>query len=333
MTNRTLNIILTFVFIVAAMLFQTACKTKAPSDLSKESIIPRPVSITATGEYFCLNEKSGIFIQDGSEELKQVAEYLAEGLKPATGFDIEVKTDGVTPGRGSIYLTLTEADTIPGDEGYVLTITKKLITLSARKPAGLFRGIQTIRQLLPAAVEPDAKQEKTLEIATGTIFDYPVYGYRGAMLDVARHFFGVDDVKRFIDLIAAYKMNALHLHLSDDQGWRIEIKSWPNLALHGGSTEVGGGEGGYFTQEQYSEIVKYADTRHIIAVPEIDMPGHTNAALASYAGLNCNGKATELYTGTEVGLALYAQRKRSHINLLTMLSGNWQPLQQVLIFI
>jgi len=123
------------------------------------------------------------------------------------------------------------------------------------------------------------------------------------MLDVARHFFTVDEVKRYIDLIALYKFNRLHLHLADDQGWRIEIKSWPNLTTHGGSTEVGGGPGGFFTQAQYSDIVAYARERFITIVPEIDMPGHTNAALASYAELNCDGKARDLYTGIEVGFS------------------------------
>jgi hexosaminidase len=148
-----------------------------------------------------------------------------------------------------------------------------------------------------------ANGEGDIRIPAGFISDFPEYGYRGAMLDVSRHFFGVEDVKRFIDFIAMYKMNALHLHLSDDQGWRIEIKSWPKLTEIGGSTEVGGGEGGFFTQEDYSELVNYAQDRHIIIVPEIDMPGHTNAALASYPELNCNGKATELYTGIEVGFS------------------------------
>jgi len=113
----------------------------------------------------------------------------------------------------------------------------------------------------------------------------------------------VEDVKRYIDLLAAYKINQLHLHLADDQGWRIEIKSWPNLTLHGGSTEVGGGEGGFYTQEQYKEIVDHARERFITIIPEIDMPGHTNAALASYAELNCDGKARDLYSGTEVGFS------------------------------
>jgi hexosaminidase len=146
-------------------------------------------------------------------------------------------------------------------------------------------------------------QEGPWAIATGTITDFPAYSYRSSMLDVSRHFFGVDDVKRYIDFLAYYKMSALHLHLSDDQGWRIEIKSWPNLTAHGSTTQVGGGKGGFYTQDQYTDIVNYAKERYITIVPEIDMPGHTNAALASYAELNCSGKATELYTGTEVGFS------------------------------
>jgi hexosaminidase len=125
------------------------------------------------------------------------------------------------------------------------------------------------------------------------------------MLDVARHFFSVEDVKRYIDFLAYYKMNTLHLHLSDDQGWRIEIKKWPRLTEYGSSTQVGGGKGGFYTQEQYKELVQYAADRFITIIPEIDMPGHTNAALASYPELNCNEKDKEpkLYTGIEVGFS------------------------------
>jgi hexosaminidase len=138
---------------------------------------------------------------------------------------------------------------------------------------------------------------------TGVIRDYPRFAWRGAMLDVARHFFSVADVERYLDLMAYYKLNRLHLHLADDQGWRLEIASWPNLTTIGGSTEVGGGPGGYYTQADYAEIVAYAQARYIVIVPEIDMPGHTNAALASYPELNCDGQARELYTGTNVGFS------------------------------
>ena len=123
------------------------------------------------------------------------------------------------------------------------------------------------------------------------------------MLDVARHFLTVDEVKRYIDLMTLHKLNRLHLHLSDDQGWRIDIRSWPDLATHGGSSEVGGGTGGFYSQDQYAAIVRYAAERFITIVPEIDMPGHTNAALASYAELNCDNVARPLYTGIEVGFS------------------------------
>ena len=304
MTNKKQNIAITVLINLFLLAGQIPASAKTVSNLSKESIIPKPVSITSTGGYFTLKANTDIYIQGDSEELKQIGRYLAERLTPATGFEIEVKTT-VKPPKSGICLTLTGADAKDGKEGYELVITKKMLKLSANDPAGLFRGIQTIRQILPAKIELTTRQEGPWQIATGTITDYPDYSYRGAMLDVSRHFFGVDDIKRFIDLISYYKMNALHLGLSNDQGWRIEIKSWPNLATHGGSTQVGGGRGGYYTQEQYSDIVKYAKDRYIIIVPEIDMPGHTNAALASYAELNCDGKATELYTGTKVGFSTF----------------------------
>jgi hexosaminidase len=290
------------------LLFLLSCKEKIPSDLSRESIIPKPVAITATGDYFTLKPGTVIYIQDGSDELKQTGQYLAERLKPATGFKFDVKPVIKAPARG-IYLTLKKDQTVSGDESYKLDITSKLLKLSANSPEGIIRGIQTIRQILPAKIELSTIQEGPWKIATGNITDKPEYIYRGAMLDVARHFFGINDIKRYINLVSYYKMNVLHLHLSDDQGWRIEIKSWPNLALHGGSTQVDGGPGGYYTQEQYSDIVKYAQDNYITIVPEIDMPGHTNAALASYAELNCDGKEKELYTGTEVGFSTLCAKK------------------------
>ena len=144
---------------------------------------------------------------------------------------------------------------------------------------------------------------RKLWIPAGHIADVPRFQWRGMMLDVSRHFLGPDDVKRFIDLMALYKMNRLHLHLADDQGWRIEILSRPNLALVGGSTKVGGGPGGYYTQAEYKDLVAYAASRFIMIIPEIDMPAHTNAALASYPELNCDNVAPPLYTGAHVGFS------------------------------
>lgn len=292
--------------VMTVIILNPSCK---PSDLTKENLIPKPVSVTATGSSFDLTDQTNIFVQGESAEILQIGQYLADKLNPSTGLAIEVKSNMENPSSGSIVLSISGNDTELGEEGYELTITDKQVTLAANKPAGLFRGIQTIRQLLPAKVEMSTKQKGPWKLATGTIRDYPVYSYRGSMLDVARHFFTVDEVKTLIDQLAFYKLNVLHLHLSDDQGWRIEIKSWPNLTAHGGKTEVGGGEGGFYTQEQYSDIVKYAQDRYITIIPEIDMPGHTNAALASYAELNCDGKATELYTGREVGFSTLCTSK------------------------
>jgi hexosaminidase len=290
-------------------LFSFSCNSYGPSDLAKESLIPIPVSITNAPGWFVLPSSASIYINNNSEELLRCGNFLAEKLKPSTGFKLDVKTSDNPGGSGNIFLVVQGNDPKLGEEGYELIITKKQVKLTANKPAGIFRGIQTIRQLLPPNIEVDKKQEGPWKIAAGTIIDYPDYSYRGAMLDVARHFFKAEDVKRYIDYLAYFKMNALHLHLSDDQGWRIEIKSWPNLTTHGGSTEVGGGEGGFYTQEQYSEIVKYAADRYIMVIPEIDMPGHTNAALSSYAELNIKGKSPELYTGTEVGFSTIDTRK------------------------
>lgn len=308
MTIKKLNHTITVLVTVFMLVLQSSCTAKVPSDLSKESIIPKPVSVTSTGEYLKLKSSTKIYVQGESEVIEKIGLYLAEKLKPSTGFEFEVLSSAKAPQAG-IYLSLTGTDTQSGDESYELNITKKLLILSAKTPAGLFRGVQTIRQLLPAKIELATKQEGPWQIATGTITDFPDYSYRGAMLDVSRHFFSATDVKRYVDLISYYKMNYLHLHLSDDQGWRIEIKSWPNLTVHGGSTQVGGGKGGFYTQEEYSDIVKYAQDRYITIVPEIDMPGHTNAALASYAELNCDGKATELYTGTKVGFSTFCTSK------------------------
>ena len=232
--------------------------------------------------------------------------------------------------KQAILLTTAGADVSLGDEGYELTISEGGIKLLANKPAGLFMGIQTIRLLLPETIELASKQETNWEIATGVVRDYPIYSWRGSMLDMARHFLTIDDVKRYIDLISIYKINVLHLHLSDDQGWRIEIKSWPNLALIGGKTQVGGEGGGYYTQEQYADIIAYAKARYITIVPEIDLPGHTNAALASYGELNAGiivpkegaiavdvqgdlgkDKPTKLYSGREVGFSTLSLKKPS----------------------
>lgn len=285
-----------------------SCNQSPQTELTKEPLIPYPATVNSAKGSFELSEKTKIFVQAASKEVQHVGQSLSELLSPATGFTFEVEETDAVPEQG-IYIGLSEDLNNFGDEGYELIIGKDLITIRAYKPAGLFYGVQTLRQLLPVEIENNTPQKKSWTIPAGTITDYPRFGFRGSMLDVSRHFFGKEDIKKYIDHLAALKMNVLHLHLSDDQGWRIEIKSWPKLTEVGGITAVDGDEGGFYTQDDYAELVKYAKDRFITIIPEIDMPGHTNAALASYAELNCDGKKRELYTGTEVGFSTFCTRK------------------------
>jgi hexosaminidase len=275
------------------------------------AIIPAPRAIELTrGPEFVVTPSTAIFIPSGDERVERIAKHLADLIGIAAGPE-PPRVVGSDPGIHGIHLRLENA-TWAGDEGYELTITPEQVTITASQPAGLFYGVQTFRQLLPPFIEYDAiraEKGRIVRAPAARITDAPRFAWRGAMLDVARHFMTVDEVKRYLDLLALYKFNRLHLHLADDQGWRIEIKSWPNLTTHGGSTEVGGGAGGFYTQHQYADVVAYANDRFITIVPEIDMPGHTNAALASYAELNCDGKARPLYTGIEVGFSAFCVEK------------------------
>ena len=278
-------------------------ETPQPPAPSMEEVIPRPASVEADGGTFDLTAQTVIYVEPETDETKAIGQYLADKINPSTGYNIQVRAAAGTPGKGNIFLSLSGADPSLGEEGYELVVTPELVKVTANQPAGLFYGIQTIRQLLPPAIDSSSVQPGPWTMGTGTIKDHPRYAWRGAMLDVARHFFSVKDVTHYIDLLAYYKFNRLHLHLTDDQGWRIQINSWPNLTLYGGSLEVGGTLGGYFSQDDYAYIAAYAKNRYITIVPEIDMPGHTISALASYAELNCNGIAPNLFTGIEVGFS------------------------------
>ncbi|MEU8968580.1 beta-N-acetylhexosaminidase [Streptomyces monashensis] len=268
-----------------------------------DRVIPAPASVQPGGTPYRLARGTSVRV-DATPEVRRIGAYLAGILRPSTGYRLPL-TESAAAG---IRLHLAKGDY--GAEGYRLHSGADGVTLTASAPAGLFHGVQTLRQLLPAAVEKRTVQPGPWQIAGGTVTDRPRYSYRGAMLDVSRHFFTVAQVEHYIDELALYKVNELHLHLSDDQGWRIAIDSWPRLAPYGGSTEVGGGKGGYYTKAEYREIVRYAASRYLEVVPEIDMPGHTNAALASYAPLNCNGEAPPLYTGTKVGFSSLCATKQ-----------------------
>ncbi|GAB2868497.1 beta-N-acetylhexosaminidase [Actinoallomurus bryophytorum] len=286
----------------------------SPAAVATPHVVPAPTSLrTVPGVSFTLTRKTRIVARPGSGT---AGSYLAGVLRRSTGYPLPVTVSGGS--RDVIDLALSRNEK---GEGYRLAVTKASVRLEAGTAEGLFRGVQTLRQLLPPSVESPTRKPGPWTMPGVQVEDSPRFAWRGIMLDVSRHFFTVQQVERYIDQAAAYKINMLHLHLSDDQGWRIAINGWPRLTTYGGSTAVGGGKGGYYTQADYTRIVRYAAERYMTVVPEIDGPGHTNAALASYAQLNCDGKAPPLYTGTEVGFSSWCIAKPVTYELLDDVLG------------
>jgi len=255
-------------------------------------IIPAPVSLKKSSGNFNINQKTVILAD--SLDNKAVL-FLTDYLQNKAMLHVQLKQNNGTGTVNSIVLTSTGTDNLPAD-GYRLTITPQQV-LIAGKGAGLFYGIQTLIQLMPA------DRAATAALPCVQIEDYPRFAYRGMMLDVCRHFFSVEFVKKYIDLMAAYKLNNFHWHLTDDQGWRIEIKKYPRLtqiASQRAQTVIGNYHdrtpqqfdntpyGGFYTQDQIRDVVKYAADRYINIVPEIEMPGHSEAALAAYPELSCD---------------------------------------------
>lgn len=307
-------ILIIIVMTLAMMSIEVFYKVKLTfaSDISHNNIIPKPLSYENGKGKFVFTKGSSIYVKGKTEEetkeINEIAEFIRKKLKVSTGFEINIKEGDKGP-KGSIYLTTIGSEENQGDEGYKIVTTPNSVKITAYKPEGISRGVQTLRQLLPPEIEKNTVVSNVeWSIPSSTIYDKPEYAYRGLMIDVARHFFTVDEIKRQINLAAQYKINKVHLHLSDDQGWRLEIKKYPDLTLIGGSTEVGGGPGGYYTQEQFKDIVEYAEDRYVEIVPEFDMPGHSNAALASYGFLNPDGKKKLLYTDTKVGFSSFMTR-------------------------
>ncbi|RXG27398.1 family 20 glycosylhydrolase [Leeuwenhoekiella marinoflava] len=302
-------------FSCIAMLFFSCKPEKDPrilnlpkTDLTQADLIPKPSTTKATYSAFPLDQYTAIHTAPDSLGFNDVGLFLAAKIKDLVELDIPVNTE--YPNQESvIYIHQSDSLSKINQESYFLKINKDSIVLSAGSSAGAFRGIQTLRQLIPLKANDSIIDYPVWPIASGTINDTPLFAYRGAMLDVARHFFTVEEVKKYIDLLAYYKYNMLHLHLTDDQGWRIEIKSWPKLTEIGGATEVGDEPGGFYTQEDYKTIVEYAAQNHITIIPEVDMPGHTNAASVAYPFLNGNGKTPEIYRGTHVGFSTFDTRK------------------------
>lgn len=288
------------ILLISSLIATVLSLTAQPGQKSVIALIPQPVSITTGPGSFALPLSTTIIIPKNAE-VKKTADRLAEQLLLASGRKVVVK-EGATALPKSIFLTLSNDKSIP-KEGYRLKVTTTGVSLTAAEPSGIFYGVQTLLQLLPKSIESkSARLKEAWSIPAVSIEDHPRFGWRGLMLDVSRHFFTVPQVKEFIDQMVKYKFNLLHLHLTDDQGWRIEIKSLPKL------TEVGAwrvertgtfgtlskpapGEkptyGGFYSHEDIKELVRYAADRFVNILPEIDVPGHSLAAIASYPELSC----------------------------------------------
>ncbi|MGI5237452.1 beta-N-acetylhexosaminidase [Dactylosporangium sp. CA-139066] len=262
--------------------------------LDAHAVVPVPAEVhPEPGVSFQLRPDAAIRSDSAS-----AGAYLAERLRPPTGYPLPLVD---APPAHGIELLRAGAGVHP--EEYSLWVDAERVTIRSGTDAGLFYGVQTLLQLLPSTVEAGTVQAGPWTVPGGRIVDRPRYAYRGAMLDVSRHFFGVEVVRRFVDRLSRYKINVLHLHLSDDQGWRLAVDAWPRLATVGGASQVGGGGGGHYSREEYAGLVEYAAARHVTIVPEIDMPGHTNAALSAYPELNADGIAPPPYTGVDVGFS------------------------------
>ncbi len=306
--------ILAILFLVITLITCSKQKKKRvinfpKTDLAAENLIPKPLKVIPTNGGFALDKYTAIYTSTNEAGFEEVGKFLADKIKAKTDLDIQVNVDEIPNMETVIYINQSNSADLDGPESYQLYIKQDSVILNSKTAEGVFRGIQTLRQIIPETSNDTLAGTKIWSIPTGKIIDSPQFEYRGAMLDVARHFFSVEDVKKYIDILAYYKYNVLHLHLTDDQGWRIEIKSWPKLTEIGGSTEVGGESGGFYTQKEYTEIVNYAAAHHIMIVPEIDMPGHTNAASVSYPILNGNGKIPKLYEGMKVGFSTFDTQK------------------------
>lgn len=289
------------------MVVLTALEIRAAAPPNEVSLIPQPVKVERRTGTFTLSGSTRLI---SSKSNKEIAELFAAMFKAPTGFLLQHALSGAA---GIQLLISKTPNVVLGNEGYTLDVTPGKITILANKPAGLFYGMQTLMQLLPKEIEsPLVVKNKSWSVPCVKITDYPRFGWRGLMLDVSRHFFPKELVKKYINQLAKYKLNVFHWHLTDDQGWRIEIKSLPKLTgiaawraprvgLWWTRPPQGANEaatdGGFYTQEDVKEIVEYARSRFVTILPEIDVPGHSLAAIAAYPELSCTGKTYKVNVG------------------------------------
>ena len=286
---------------VLCILFSTcfyACSEKRTLNSDYE-IIPKPLDVNCKGDAsFLLKDGVAVIYPENNRKMQDNAEFLVDYVERQTG--VKLTSHAGVPVDGAICLTLDLSD--DNAEAYKLIVNDKRVCISGASEAGVFYGIQTLRKSLPVA------QDINVNLSAVEIYDKPRFAYRGAMLDVARHFYTVDEVKTFIDMLALHNINRFHWHLTDDQGWRIEIKKYPKLmsvASERKETVVGRwysgiydgkSYGGYYTQDELRDVIDYAAKRHITIIPEVDLPGHMQAALTAYPELGCTGGPYEVRT-------------------------------------
>jgi len=306
-----MNRIVVGLFIIVTCLAVSTCGVKTVPQIREKagvSVIPKPERLDMRPGSFAITPDTKIILGTADAQSADVARYFAERIKKVSGIELQVLPSTSRPERNAIILT---ESTKPGysAEGYGLEISPELVILKAAGPRGFFYGVQTLFQLLPPAVYSEGNVPDAANVVWSLpclkIADSPRFAWRGMLLDVSRHFFSKEFVKEYIDFLAMHKMNTFHWHLTDDQGWRVEIKRYPRL------TEIGAwrvdredkhwnarerqqpGEkatlGGFYTQEDIKEIIAYAASRFVTIVPEIEMPGHCLSALASYPQYSCSG--------------------------------------------
>jgi hexosaminidase len=294
-----------FTILVLIFLF-SGCNPGTSVKKNIYAIIPAPVSIKEMTGNFVFSKKSRIIVSSLNNENRLAADYLALLVKNPTGLEIPV-IEGSKASGVSVFMSIDTS--ITNNEGYFLSVNPGKIVVKARTAVGLFYAVETIRQLLPPEVEKDSLvKDISLTVPSCEISDEPRFVYRGMHLDVGRNMFPIEYIKRYIDMIALHKMNTFHWHLTEDQGWRIEIKKYPKLTEigafrnetivgHSGKKPAvydGKPYGGFYTQDEVREIVAYARSKFITVIPEIEMPGHALAALAAYPELSCTGGPFEV---------------------------------------
>lgn len=321
-----------YLIVVFFSLFMISCSNELKEHQNTTSdyqIIPKPLKLETSQGKFAIKKNTHIV---GDIALSSEINHLSEMLHIASGYTIETSHNSeefLTDNN----ITLILDSSLPNEESYSLSVTYNKVVISGKSAKGIFYGIQSLRQLMPHTIETNQENNTSITIPSVYIEDQPLYVYRGMHLDVGRHFFPVDFIKKYIDLIALHKMNTFHWHLTEDQGWRIEIKKYPKL------TEVGskrketileknfnpykGDEKpytGYYTQEEIKEVVSYASKRHVTIIPEIELPGHSLAAIASYPELGNTNEPLEVGTRWGVYDHIYAPTEETFLFLEDVLT-------------